>query len=327
MFENIVIAILLVATWYLAQVAIYLSAKLGYFWIILEEGHAVAIKKNGAFKKMLLAYTGYRFCGAPTTRLSVDYDNLDIYNIEISPENEKSNTLMASIANFILPVRGIRLLGAPGISETSEQVLVQAQIHKLLMDNIVLQGGIPYRIHLLLALQITNPAKALLRVDNYFGVCLEQIYGWSRNEFSTLTFENFTSRSIAPVENSSLPAADKLDGAIARILKRTHELSRRFGVTIHEIQLTGINPMDEEMQAIITLQEIAKQKAAANVTKAQGEAQSLKIVNEAAEKLGNKALRIRELHAIEHASARVTIIGSNLAIPPVLPLSGDHEKN
>lgn len=363
MFELIVISVLLASIWYLLQTAIYLCAKLSCFWVILEEGYSAAIMRSGIFYKMILSYTGYHFIKSSSTNDS--NDNLDIYEIGILPSENSSRASASWIYSILFPIRGVVWVGIPGmhsihlqVNSSSEKrftlpdnkpgrILVQRRLYELTMKDIELAGGIPYEIQLLVSWQVTNPAKALFRVEDYFNTSMERIYSWARKEFSTLSYNDFVSRITAQQDDTPAQGASgKLEQALSRILDLTHDLKRHFGVTVIEIHVVDINPSNEDMRAVTIKREVAAQDAAAAVEAARGQADaavtlakgkalvteieanaraaSMRIVNDAAQEMGGNAMRLSELQTMEKAT--LTLIGKDLSLPTVLPLPSSSEE-
>lgn len=371
MLENFAIIFGLVAIWYLAQRVIYLCAKRGIFWVIPEEGYAIAIMKNGTFYKMLLAYTGYRFVQkVPDVVEDIDhdgidaknkFDNLNVYHIEPEENEEAMHDFMTHALEMLFLVNGIAWVGFPGFYEIYHfkhkwlddkfqsreeevgKILVQEYVYGLPLKDIELEGGIPYEIRLLVTLQVTNPAKALFRVGRYLDTALERIYGWSREKFSNLSFDDFVAKTTGlEGEVSSGVPSGKLAKALSEILDSAKELEEQFGVSIKKIQVVDIDPADERMRGITLKKEIAKQEAAVAIEKAHGEAEAIRekakgeadairakatadadairALNEATADLNSNALLFRGYQALENTKANITLIGKDLNLPAMLTI-------
>lgn len=325
--EKIIALFLLVGIWYLAQLVIYLYARLGWFWVVVKEGEAVAIMRNRAFHEMKLRYTGHRFRGHLNGEKE-DVDNLKRYDIEVSQNKEAflAHSFQARVCSVIFPIRGIFWIGVPPFYEVHRYtfkwtddrlvkrveeinwILVQKYVYGITLDRIELEGGIPYNIELLVTMQITNPAKALFRVKRWFDASIDRISGWARDEFSSLSLDDF----LAPT-SGKLHAGEKLAIALEKILGFAKaELIPQFGVSVSIVQVVKIDPSDEDMRSITIKREIAKQEALAVVEKANGEAEAIRIVNKAAEEMSDKAIILKGFDAIKHAGANVTLVGKDL---------------
>lgn len=335
--EVILSTILVVVIWYLAQLVIYLCSSLGILWVTPKEGEAVAIMRNKKFHKMVLRYTGYRF----TETISAEAtDNLEMYNI-VQDENPGIISLLISL---VFPIRGVSWVGIPPFfsihrykfewmddrfekrePEEIEWILVQKYVYGIILDKIELEGGIPYTIKLLVTLQITNPAKALFRVKRWLDATMERISGWSRDEFSSLSINDF----VAPEGDREMAdyaahAGPRLERALRRIMESARtQLTPEFGVSISIVQVVEIDPANEDLRSIIIQREVAKQKALAAIEEARGEAEAINIVNAAAEKMSDKALILKGYHAIEHAGANVTLVGRDLNLSAMITIPTD----
>ncbi|MEK7569214.1 MAG: SPFH domain-containing protein [Patescibacteria group bacterium] len=324
---TIIISLLVIGIWYLAQLVIYLYAKLGWFWVVVKEGESVAIMRNKAFHKMKLRYTGHHFRGDLEGKKE-DIDNLEIYNIEVSPNKEALSAYSAKAHFFsvVFPIKGILWVGVPPFYEVHRYtfkwtddhlkervedinwILVQKYVYGITLDKIELEGGIPYNIELLVTMQITNPAKALFRVKRWFDASIERISGWARDEFSSLSLDDF----YAPT-SGELHAGKKLELALKKILGFTKaELIPQFGVSVDIVQVVKIDPSNENLRDVTIKREVAKQEALAVVEKANGEAAAIRIVNKAAEEMSDKAIVLKGFDAIRHAGANVTLVGKDL---------------
>ena len=330
--DGILALALIVGIWYLAQLVIYLCASLGIFWITPKEGEAVAIMRNKKFHKMILRYTGHRFAEEPEGEV-VDY--LEMYNI-VRDENPG---ILSAFASIVFPVRGVSWIGIPPFysvhqykfewmddrfekrePEEIEWILVQKYVYGIILDKIELEGGIPYTIKLLVTLQITNPAKALFRVKRWLDATMERVSGWARDEFSSLSVDDF----VAPEGDQELAdyaahAGPRLERALGRIMaSASSQLTPEFGVSISIVQVVEIDPADEGLRGVIIQREVAKQKALAAIEEAKGKAEAINIVNAAAEKMSDRALVLEGYRAIENAGANVTLIGRDLNLPAML---------
>lgn len=337
--DGILSAVLLVVIWYLAQLVIYLCSSLGIFWITPKEGEAVAIMRNKKFHKMVLRYTGHRFAETVTDEAS---DNLEMYNIV----QDESPGIISALTSLVFPIRGVSWVGIPPFfsihrykfewmddrfekrePEEIEWILVQKYVYGIILDKIELEGGIPYTIKLLVTLQVTNPAKALFRVKRWLDAAMERISGWSRDEFSSLSINDF----VAPEGDREMAdyaahAGPRLERALQRIMASAKtQLTSEFGVSVSIVQVVEIDPADEGLRSVIIQREVAKQKALAAIEEARGEAEAINIVNAAAEKMSEKALIIKGYHAIEKAGANVTLVGRDLNLSAMLTIPTDNK--
>lgn len=334
--DTIIVALLSFAIWYLGQLIVWLCASIGIFWITPKEGEAVAIMRNKKFHKMLLRYTGHRF-----ENQDIDYkptkDNLDGYEIE-QDENPVEISIFDSI---FFPIRGVSWIGIPPFysvhkykfewmddrfvlraPEEIEWILMQKYVYGLVLKDVELEGGIPYTIKLLITLQVTNPAKALFRVKRWLDATMERISGWSRDEFSSLSIDDFVAKEgDKEMSDSEGHAGPRLERALNRIMASAkNDLTSEFGVTVSIVQVAEIDPSNEDLRKITIQRETARQEAAAAIEKAKGEAEAINIVNAAAENMSDKAMMLKGFHAIENAGANVTLIGKDLNLPAMLQI-------
>lgn len=336
--ETILVLFLLAGIWYLGQLAIYLCAKLDILWVMPKEGEAIAIMRNESFYKMILRYTGHHFRGHLKDE-NDNVDNLEIYNIEVSPNTTAFSSANSHFLSIIFPVRGISWVGIPPFYkiykytfgwtddrfverklEDLKWILVQKYVYGIVLDKIELEGGIPYTIRLLVTIQVTNPAKALFRIKRWLDTSIERISGWARDEFSGLTLEDFVvPTSDKPKVPNDIRTVEKLDEALKRIFQfAENNLTPQIGVSVSMIQIANIDPSDEKLREVTIKKEVAKQTALAVIEEAKGEAEAIRIVSEATEKMSDKALVLKGFDAIKHAGANVTLIGKDLNLPAMI---------
>jgi len=340
--DGILAVILVVIIWYLSQVVVYLCANLGIFWVIIKEGYAVAIMRNGVFHEMKMRYTGHHFA----TKNYHEGDNLEAYDIEGEPNGDIVKSSALYLSRILFPIQGIAWVGIPPFykvhdyefkwlddrfeprKEEVSWILVKTYVYGLTLEEIELEGGMPYNIRLLITLRITNPAKALFRVHRWLDASLERIYGWARDEFSSLSSDDF----FAPTSNRSetstnFHASERLQEALGRIIDSSRaQLTSAFGVSVDVLQINGVDPSNEDLRGVIIQREVARQRALAVVEEAHGDAEAIRIVNEQAEKMSDKALILKGYEAIKHAGANVTIIGKDLNLSGMINIPTGNSK-
>lgn len=339
--ENALILFLVVANWYLAQFAIYYCAKAGILWYIIKEGHAIAVMKNGKFWKLAMRFTGFEFVDKKTLAQKREerskmktkdghYFKADIFDKYEIHRTEDTGAVRSLLANILFPVRGVAWVGFPPFKkvdivelewtddkfeerkENISQFLVKKYVYGLVLPKLELQGGIPYDVHLLVTLYLTNPAKAYYRVKHWINLTMKEIEGWSRKELSALSVDDFNA-STETARSQEFQSNEKLEDALNRVLENINNyLSPEYGVGSSSFQVQKIDPSNEEMRGIIMQKEIAKQKGEAELISANYKAQALTRVNEAAEKLSLNAMQLEAYHAIENAGSNVTLVGKNV---------------
>jgi regulator of protease activity HflC (stomatin/prohibitin superfamily) len=213
--------------------------------------------------------------------------------------------------------------------ETLDSIMVTPYIYGMIYKDLELGGGIPYDIRFKVPLQVINPALALFRVERYVDATMDIIRGQARNEFSLkLEYGDFVTQTS--LDNSTVAApSTKLKEATDRILAAANTELKKFGVMIVGEIKVDIDPASDMLRQITIEAELAKQagraaiekadlEAKAGVKKAQGEADALNIkataeanalttVGEAAEKLGEKAIHLKELETIKGSA--LTLFG------------------
>lgn len=227
-------------------------------------------------------------------------------------------------------------------AENAAEVLVRPYVYGLEMLNVELEGNLEFNFKFIVRMQVTNPGIAWFRIGRYIDAV--------QNGIKALVIEHFRGLSwidiVGKVRSGSAGGqqlSTVLAQAVAAILADTVEYEELFGVKVHEISIFDFAAANDAARTAITSEEIAQLKAKAEVAEAEGrakiigidatakadarrieakaEADAILAVNTAAESMSPNALRLRELHAIEHAGANVTLIGSGLSIPAVIPIN------
>lgn len=343
MLDTLFSGVVFLCDWYLAQFVVYLFAQRNLFWTLQEEGFAIPITRNGKFHRVILTYSGHRFTGERRNKKTNTVDDLNAYDIE--KNSDSSGDVTSWILDLIFPIRGIVWIGVPGVHEIYDpvidladdrlrsrsrgpnRILVREYVYKLLMRDAEMEGRIPFEISVQITAQVTNPAKAAFRIEQYFNTSVEYINSWARREFSQLSIDDFIA---SPPENrtstAGTRAANRLEAALARVLEKTSEFGR-FGLTIHKIQVADITVASEQIRQILIQREAARQKASATIEEAIGEARAIEIISEAAAKMDQNAILLRKIDAFKNTRANITLIGGQQSpIPTIITVPSISEK-
>lgn len=326
MFDTTVWTIIsLIGIWYVPQIIAFELAHLRSFWNLLEEGYAALVMRNKVFHKVLLSFTGHKFVYGQSGE---GYDIFDEYNIKkTTSKDAHSGTLKAYLLNILFPFRGIVWVGLPGVYTVDEnKISVMQEVRELCLEEVLLEGGMSLKIQLSVTQQITNPAKAMLRIKSFLDSTNKYLEGWVRKEFSWLSVYDFVHKTAAGNEASST----RLVTAISTIQAFTENLKSTWGVTVHQIQVLNYSPADITTADLLTLltkiraeadAAIMKAGGAAEVTKieANAEAAAMRATNEATKELSDNFMRLKELEVLR--SADISMF-NGLSVPPIpiLPL-------
>lgn len=332
MSENLWAIIGIIVIWYLIQVVIYFCTELDIFWTILEEGYAVPVMRNKIFHKMILSFTGYHFAHYQTGET---YDNLDDYNISRASSSIVSpRTFGALLLSILFPMRGIIWVGIPGVFNVSnKKIQVTRTAYEVNLEKVLLAGGMSLNVQLSVVRQIMNPAKALFRVNDYLSTSDQYLESSIRREFANLSVYDFVPKTPVSTETPANPVIEsRLDSALSKILTQSRRLNSDYGIIFHRVQVQNYQPANGlTAKLIVQLTEIkiaadaaiAAAQGAAEVTRIQAvaEAAAMRVINAAAEEMGPNAMHLKDLHALENMRGNLTIIGSDVKLPMILPVS------
>ena len=312
--------------WYVPQFIAFQCAQSGSFWTILEEGYAVLVMRYKAFHKVLLAFTGHKFAYRQSGE---GYDVLDEYNIiRDSSRNTEQRSLWTYILNALFPFRGIVWVGIPGVCTVSgNKIRVTEEVRELCLSDILLEGGMRLKIKLSVTQQVTNHAKALIRINDFLESANKYLEGWVRIEFSWLSVYDFVHKT--PKANEA--SVSKLSSALQKINDLTKSIADTWGVTIHQIQVLNYFPADATTENLLTLLTKIRAEADAAIMKAEGQAEITKIEanaaaaamranNEAAKELCDNSMRLKELEMLRTANL-TAFSGLNVPPMPILPIT------
>lgn len=314
MFE-IIIALFIIAlfpiTWYAVQYGVLEMAKLGIFWDIVPEGYARAYVRNGKLSKMKLSFAGHEFIGKMPDRN--DYpgltdeefeklDNLLVYDIVAMENNTAVKSLDERILEILLPAQGIVFTGPPGFYETYtvkkmtwvddsfqtrtednvDKVLLKKYAYGLTMNDVELEGTLPFNIKFMVNMQVTNPAIAWFRVNRYLDVVLAEVQLLVLKHFKDLAYTDFVGKTklAASLCGATNPgtSSNRLADALDAIKDETKDFERKYGVKVHGLGVYDIEPASEEVRKATVREEEAKLKAAADAAEATGKAKTIGII-------------------------------------------------
>ncbi len=312
--------------WYIPQFIAFQCALSGNFWTILEEGYAVLVMRYKTFHKVLLAFTGYKFAYKQS---GAGYDVLDEYNItRDSSRSTEPGSLRTYILNTLFPFRGIVWVGIPGVCTVSgNKIRVTEEVRELCLNDILLEGGMRLKIKLSVSQQVTNPAKALIRINDFLDSINKYLEGWVRIEFSWLSVYDFVHK--APKANEA--SVSKLSTVLCKVNDLTKNITDTWGVTIHQIQVLNYSPADATTENLLTLLTKIRAEADAAIMKAGGaaevkkieaeaEAAAMRANNEAAKELCDNSMRLKELEMLRTANISM-FSGLNVPPVPILPIT------
>lgn len=342
--KTFVFIILMLALWYLPQIIVLFLAELKIFFLLNKEGHAIAIMRNDKFHRGILAYSGHKYNGKENlNEADPKYDDVDEY--EIIPDAESmhtdSHSLWSQIKAIIFPIGGVSWIGIPGFFsvytykfawmdekynprdvEILDSILVQPYVYGIILESIELQGGLPFRINLQVTLQIKNPIKALFRIARWYDATVERLKSSARTEFSVLAYDDFVAVSKgwqSTEEDTEAPSTEKLKVAISNIMAFTETNIRQpLGVEVQLLQVSSIDPMNEDLRKLTIMQETANRNAKVVITEAEARAKAIQIVSDAAEKMHPHAITLETLKTIRESGSNVTIIGEGVNFPKTL---------
>jgi len=286
----------IIVTPYIIAIAILSLAKQNLFWTYVEEGHAKAIMVNGQFFRVIMSLEGYIFANQdPRKKTNVndieitrDKDGFTEYekkgphpwDIIEDDREKKGNKIFSTLFPF---TKGIKWIGfypfvkihlynfkwasleegeAIKKSEILDYVLIKSDIYFSEVSQAETKKGerIPLDIKIILTMQVKNPYKALFLVQNWLEAVENQVGASIRKFTGTKTFDELI--TVKDVEKEIL-SNDVLG-------KIPENVGYEYGVEIKLIQISDINPSDEEIRNAMTAVYISKQEAKANKIEGEG---------------------------------------------------------
>ena len=231
---------------FLPIVLVYFLAKNNIFFTIVQEGTAKAILKFGKFHKIIMIYTGYQ---------------LDA-NWEVRSENEKDkNGKDIKFQPKPLRIGGLVWVGIPfvhsvyrynftwvsfeqreeggklvekTVSHTEEKIdyiLVQDDVYYSFIKEAETDGMVPVDVDMLLTIGITNPYKALFRIQNWLEVTFNRAKPALRDFVRKSSFENLIKQG----------ADEFLEGT-----KVDEALKNEYGVNLKKVGIVNIDPAGDK---------------------------------------------------------------------------------
>lgn len=325
----------LVGIYYLCILIIYILAKLELFWVIVEEGYAIAITRNDQFHCMKMAFSGYQFKGSDA--LAKGDDTIDQWEI-VKDEEARIQSPVEKFLGYIIPIKNIHWIGIPPFfkvyrykftwmsvkmkegkdeaefevrEEELGSILLRSYVYGLIIKNVELLGNIPFDFRLILTIKTNNPAKALFRIQRWLDAIIERVSSEVRETFGPL---DYTTQIIGQTV-----AQEKLAKVIAKLEKTT---KGQWGMLLTDAKIYSVDPHADFRKAT-TAQEIAKLEAKATIetslgdrdaeiNRAEGTATAIKKVNDAVAQYGDQALKLEGFRTIREAKSNITLVGKDI---------------
>lgn len=299
-------------------------AELEKFWATCQEGGARPVTRNKKFSKFIMSYAGKCFAGeikgSPLKKNQPEYWEV----VDDTRPHEKENFWSGLYWIGIPPFAEIQRYKMTWIEwgfpkkedgtvstekapipheETISQVLVQSDVYFVRVASAETSEAIPVDVSFLLTINITNPYKALYRVQHWLEAVSNQTEGTTRvfigtkkaSELFTLE-EGVDKKSVSKVTLSPTSSERLLEA----LKERFAEFKNEYGVFVELIQIQSVEPAGtdaKKYRALLTMVYEAEQNAK-------------KVAIEAAAEAG-KIVTI----AKAKATAATEVIGAVSAIP------------
>lgn len=324
-----VIVALLALTYYLVALLIRKLAERNLFWTFVEEGTAKSIIVNGRFSFCVMSFSGHMFKADSPNPPATQADGWDIVPFDPSVQHRR----------YLPLLRNIRWIGFPpfsdayayGFSWTSleeeqedssdikkkfhysdkiiDYILVQDDIYVTQVKEAECLDNIPLDAIILIGGHITNPYKAMFKVERWLESTANRIGADVRDLFGTKSFADI--RSLHEKQANVLEKKTK-----AEVLKE-------WGFEISFVRIYSVNPgskLAEDFIRATTVTYVAEEQAKADEAEGRGKAARDKQHFEAVSKItgGVEMFRWNKI-----SESKLTTYVEGGAAKPVIPVGGN----
>jgi len=317
-------------------------AKRDFFFTVVEEGTAKAIVgSGGGFQKVVYQYEGY-IINDPTNlqNYNNEYDDWEVLR-EKDKTEDKADWFIEKLG-----LKGVKWIGLPGLhkvyrykfrwnslrqyktpkvidagggiyyephEEVLDYVLLQPDVYYVRVENAEDIGMVPLNLDIILRIRVSNPYKALFRVQEW----LEMVWGKYLTAIRLYVAHQSWEELNRRLDEKSQEMQD-------RMKKEEDFIHKEYGVRVEEFRFIRISPAgtrasmyeeaatkqfmaEKEAQRILTLAD-AEAKKILTVTEAEKE-RIRRIYNQIKE-FGGFGEKIRAFEALEKAANKGTVIVS-----------------
>lgn len=300
------IVVLAYFTLWVVAITVRLLGERNLFWTIVTEPTGKAIMVNGVVAYLLMNMMGRRYQGSSAlTAPTVDADE----QWEIVPEPDQSHLHLAptGLARFLPSFKNIRWIGLPpsvdayqyrftwnSFEETRDPqgnavgiklkpsdkvidyILLEEDVYAFRHKGFECKDKIPLDTSILIGGYITNPYKALFKVErwleasnNLVGVSMRDFFGQKSYE-ELVSMSQVTARMAAPAPGTPPAAPSEMETFFAPVVQEIHD---KWGFKITFIRYYGPDPGSDlaaEFIRATTQVYVATQKADAEVQNGRG---------------------------------------------------------
>ena len=264
-------------------------AELERFWATCQEGQARPVTRNKKFSKFIMSFAGKCFKGEldgyPLLSTSqAEYWEVvedtrppqkesfwtGLYWIGIPPFSEIQRYKMTWIEWGYpkKPDGGVSIEKAPiPHEELISHILVQSDVYFVRISSAETSEGVPVDVSFLLTINITNPYKALYRVQHWLEAVSNQTEGTTRVFIGTKKFpELFTLEEGTDMKTVGkfIPSPTSSEKLLEDLQERLTEFKEEYGVFVELVQIQSVEPAGtdaKKYRELLTMIYEAKQKA------------------------------------------------------------------
>jgi regulator of protease activity HflC (stomatin/prohibitin superfamily) len=307
------LTILVFAPFTIAVLSPFLARKLAElekFWATCQEGQARPVTMNKKFHKFIMSFAGKCFAGELDPSI---VESSEEYWEVVDDERPKKKGLFGKV------FKGLHFIGVPPFAEIQRykmtwiewgypkksdgtvsvdkapipheeiisHVLVQSDVYFVRVPSAETSEGVPVDINFLLTIRVTNPYKALYRVQHWLEAVTNQTEGTTRvfigtkksTELFTLE-EDTDKRAVGKVVLSPTSSEVLLEA----LKERFREFKESYGVQVELPQIQSVEPAGSDAKKyreLMTMEYEAEQNAKRVMIEAGAEAGRISTVAKA----------------------------------------------
>ena len=272
------------------------------------EGTAKIVTRGGAFWKVLLQWEGHELDEKGDV-VSVESKEKDVLSPRRKTRRQRFKQLFGGLRYYgFWPLADILIYkmqwwGVNGKGdvdfhplETLDFVLVRPDLYWGEVREAKDKNLLPLRVEFVITLQVVNPRKALLDIQNYLEAVMERLKPAIRDKVTNSSYEELV---VDPQD-----AAELIYEGISNLRK---EFINDYGVKLVSFDIKNIDP-PEDYDAQTMAAYIAEQEAKKIERLAKAKATEITLINEAVQSFGDLGVTIRTLQALEKSPLAASMI-------------------
>lgn len=289
---------------------VYFLAKVNLFFTFVEEGMAKAIVKFGKFHRIIISYEGFRLKKDHGLKKSgqINYDFLSWLSNKLGldglrwvgiPFIHSVHTYEFRWTSYEQAEEGGKLVQRVVVKKKRiDYILLQDDVYYAFIRAAETKDKVPVDVDILLTIRITNPYKALFRVQSWLEATENQLKPVLRSYIAKKSFSKLIERMDGKTRSADDLLKWPVETSNGKNVSLDFYLDSRYGVRVKKIGFVRIDPIEKHQEIALKKWEAEREAERIGVI-ANAEADRLQKVVGKIKELGDTGTLIRTLEALE----------------------------